>query len=116
MNSNKALHVIEDACLAAEDHMSGGDGTAALATLIDGMSELIDILTPYAVIMPLPYPHIILILTNGSTIRTTSSTVPDIAGMINAGTQKIFSCTDLTDGLTHNVMVNAILDFYQVTS
>lgn len=66
--------------------------------------------------MPLPYPHTILVLTNGNTIRTTSNVPADIAGMINAGTQKIYACTDLTDGYTHNVMVNAILDFYQVTS
>lgn len=116
MNANKALEVIEDACLAAEDHVMGGDGVAAIATLVDGMSELIDILSPYAVTMPLPYPHVILILTNGSTIRTTSNTTVEIAGMINAGAQKIYQCADLTDGLTHNVMVNAILDFYQVTS
>lgn len=114
MNSNKALSLIENACLTAEDHVSGGDTVAALEVLADSMGELITILAPYAVIMPLPHPHTILVLTNGSTIRTTANAPEDIAGMINAGTQKIYSCTDLTDGFVHNVMVGAILDFYQI--
>ena len=112
----KALRLIENACSRAEDQVAGCDIRAALVTLADGMADVIDALAPYAKAMPLPYPHTILILTNGSTIRTTANAPADIAGMINAGTQKIYDCTDLTDGLTHHVMVSAILDFYQVTS
>lgn len=111
-----ALAVIEDACRRSEDQLAGNDDRAALVTLAMGMDKVIDVLKPYAKGMPLPYPHTILILTNGNTIRTTANTPEQIAGMINADVQKIYNCTDLTDGLIHNVMVSAILDFYQVTS
>lgn len=112
----KALQLAEIACECAENQLAGRDTSAALVTLADGIANVIDALAPYAGAMPLPYPHTILILTNGNTIRTTANTPAEIAGMINAGAQKIYDCADLTDGLTHHVMVNAILDFYQVTS
>lgn len=64
---------------------------------------------------PPPFPHVILILSNGSTLRTNANTTADIAGMINAGVAKIYAVADL-DGVTHNVMVSAILDFYTVTA
>lgn len=111
-----ALAVIEQACRRSEDQLSGNDDRKALVTLAMGMDKVIDILKPYAKGMPLPYPHTVLILTNGNTIRTTANTPAEIAGMINAGVQKIYDCADLTDGLTHHVMVSAILDFYQATS
>ena len=113
---NEALRLAEDACGRAKDQLAGNDDYRALVTLEVAIGKVIDVLAPYAGAMPLTYPHTILILTNGSTIRTTANTPADIAGMINAGVQKIYDCADLTDGLTHHVMVSAILDFYEVTS
>ena len=56
----------------------------------------------------------LIVLTNGSTLRTTQNTPGDLAGLINAGEAKIYSVTDL-DGITHYLVVSAILDFYAVT-
>lgn len=64
---------------------------------------------------PTPYPHVLLVLSNGSTVRTTANSTADIAGLINAGEAKIYTVTD-TEGVQHNLLVSSILDFYQVTS
>lgn len=61
-----------------------------------------------------PYPHVLLVLSNGSTLRTVQNTTGDIAGLINAGEAVVYQVTDL-DGITHNVRVAAVLDFYEVT-
>jgi hypothetical protein len=95
--------------------MEGGDTHAAATTLGILADQLITLLEPYANAMPTPFPHTVLILTNGSTLRTTANTPAEIAGMINAGVQKIYPVADL-DGVAHNLMVDAILDFYEVTS
>jgi hypothetical protein len=67
----------------------------------------------YAGGMPTPYPHVLIVLSNGSTLRTTQNTTADIGGLINAGEAKIYTVADL-DGVTHNLRVASILDFYEV--
>lgn len=109
-----ALRVIERRADEAAEHLEAEDLRSAAETMAMMTSQLITLLTPYAGTMP-TFPHVILVLSNGSTIRTTDNTVGDIAGLINAGTQKIYSVNDLTDGYLHHVVVSEILDFYEAT-
>lgn len=110
-----ALDLAEVAGHAASDALEGGDVDMALRILTRGMIRVVETIAPYAGGMPTPYPHVLMFLSNGSTIRTTQNTTADIAGLINAGVAKIYEVQDL-DGVTHNVMIGAILDFCEVTA
>jgi hypothetical protein len=52
-------------------------------------------------------------LTNGQSVQTTSNNAADIAGLVNAGTPKIYQCNDAQDpNLTHNIVTAHIVDVY----
>jgi hypothetical protein len=112
---NEALRLIEDACTAAEDQQGGGDTYRALATLATMAGDIITVLAPYAERMP-SVPRTIILLSSGSTLQvpTSVNTAADIAGLMNAGTPKVYSAVDLADGFTHNILVSTIVDVYQV--
>lgn len=57
---------------------------------------------------------LIINLTTGQGIQTQSNSAADLAGLVNAGTQKIYTCTDLFTGHDHNIVVAQISDFYEV--
>lgn len=55
----------------------------------------------------------IIVLAGGQTVQTRQDPPANIAGMINAGTQKVYTCADALDpAKTHNVVVSAIMDVY----
>jgi hypothetical protein len=112
-----ALRVIERRCEDAAEHLGRQDMGAALTSMHTLANQLITLLEPYADDMPqipTPYPHVLLVLSDGSTLRTIQNTTADIAGLINAGVAKIYHVADV-NGVTHNLMVSTILDFYVVT-
>jgi len=113
VNADRALTVIEVACLAAEDHVMGGDTVTALEVLTDGMDKLIDILTPYASIMAV---KTVIIMRNGNSLQVpiATNTAADIAGLMNAGTPKVYNAVDINDGRMHYIMVAEIQDVYEV--
>jgi hypothetical protein len=60
----------------------------------------------------------VMILSNNSTfaVPVSVNTAADIAGLMNAGTQKVYSAVDVTDGNMHHVRVDAIIDVYEYTT
>lgn len=109
------LRGIERSMRDVDDALHGGDHVAALELLMVMTREMISLMTPYINGMAMTYPHTLIVLTNGSTLRTTSNVPADIAGLINAGLDKIYVCTD-HEGVVHNLVVTSILDFYEVTA
>lgn len=111
--SRAALLLIEEACATAEDQYAGGDTYSALVTLVDMTSDLIDALAPYAGSMA---ARTIIVMRNGNSLQvpTTVNTAADIAGLMNAGTPKVYTAVDVNDGRTHNIMVAEIQDVYEV--
>lgn len=85
----------------------------AVLALVEGINGAVEALAPYAGGMPPLPPHTLIVLSNGSTLRTTQNSTAEIAGLINAGVAKIYQVPDL-DGVIHHLMVSAILDFYAV--
>ena len=57
----------------------------------------------------------IIIMRNGNSLQVpvSTNTAADIAGLMNAGTPKVYSAVDVNDGLTHYVLVSEIQDVYQ---
>jgi hypothetical protein len=53
-------------------------------------------------------------LDNGQNVWTQSNVAADIAGLINAGSQKIYACTEYTTGQPHNIVVSHIIDVIDV--
>lgn len=118
MTRDVARRVLDMLCDAAEEaeRLAVADrAMSAASVLAEGVRDAVTVLAPYAGTMPTPYPHTLLVLRNGSTLRTTQNAPADIAGLINVGTEKIYPVTDL-DGVTHHLVVSAILDFYEVTA
>lgn len=60
----------------------------------------------------------VIVMRNGNSLQvaTSTNTAADIAGLMNAGTPKVYTAIDVNDGLTHNIMVAEIQDVYEVTS
>jgi len=56
---------------------------------------------------------LIINLDNGQGIQTQDNSASDLAGLVNAGAQKIYSCTDLFTGHAHDIVVSHITDFYE---
>lgn len=55
----------------------------------------------------------LIFLTNGQSVQTQDNTPDDIAGLINAGGQKIYTCTDaFPPHQTHHIVVEHIVDVY----
>jgi hypothetical protein len=55
----------------------------------------------------------IIVLAGGQTVQTRDNAPSDIAGLVNAGTPKIYACTDALDpAKTHNVVTSYIMDVY----
>jgi hypothetical protein len=55
-----------------------------------------------------------IFLDNGQSVQTTDNTPSDIAGLINAGVAKIYTCVDaLNPATTHQVVVSHIVDIYE---
>lgn len=63
---------------------------------------------------PLTTSKLIINMANGQNIQTQSNDSGDLAGLINAGTPKVYVCTDRITGNTHSIVVSAITDFYEV--
>lgn len=53
-------------------------------------------------------------LLDGNNVWTQTNSAADIAGLINAGVQKIYQCTEMTTGQTHNIVVANIVDVIEV--
>lgn len=53
-------------------------------------------------------------LTNGQGIQTQTFSAADLAGVVNAGVQKIVTPVDLYTTRDHNIVVSQISDFYEV--
>ena len=54
---------------------------------------------------------LIINLTGGVSVQTQSNVAADLAGLINAATDKIYTCTDLFNGHTTYVVVDQIISF-----
>jgi len=55
-----------------------------------------------------------IFLDNGQSVQTTTNVPSDIAGLINAGVQKIYTCLDaLNSATTHYIVVSHIVDIYE---
>jgi len=57
---------------------------------------------------------LIINLDNGQGIQTQSNSAADLAGLVNAGVQKIYTGTNLFTGHDHQIVVSHITDFYEV--
>lgn len=58
-----------------------------------------------------------IFLDNGQSLQTTDNSAADIAGLVNAGTQKIYTCVDhQSAGITHHVVASHIVDVYDITT
>lgn len=57
---------------------------------------------------------LIINLSTGQSVQTQTNSAADVAGLVNAGVQKIYTCTDLFTGHDHNIVVAQISDFYEV--
>lgn len=53
-------------------------------------------------------------LDNNQNVWTQDNVASDIAGLINAGTQNIYQCTEYTTGQVHNIVVTHIIDVIDV--
>lgn len=53
-------------------------------------------------------------LANNQNVWTQSNSAADIAGLINAGVDKIYQCTEMTTGQVHNIVVAHIVDVMEV--
>lgn len=52
--------------------------------------------------------HTVIFLDNGQSVQTDNNTPQEIAGMVNAGTQKIYECTDAMTGKIQEIVVSHI--------
>lgn len=52
----------------------------------------------------------IIYLGNGQSVQTQTNSAADIAGLVNAGTQKIYQCTDAFNGHQHYIVVAHIVE------
>ncbi len=53
-----------------------------------------------------------IFLDNGQSVQTTDNTPEDIAGLINAGTVNIYTCTDVNEGAQVHIVVGHIVSTY----
>jgi hypothetical protein len=51
----------------------------------------------------------LIYLDNGQSIRTDSNPAADIAGLVNAGVQNIYTCEDADSGETQHIVVQHIV-------
>ena len=108
-----ALQLIQEECEHAAIHTARGDVTVAATILARAMGNLADLLAPpYADAMP----KTVIVMRNGSSLQvstTNTNTAADIAGLMNAGTPKVYSAVDVNDGIVHNILVSEIQDVYE---
>lgn len=53
-------------------------------------------------------------MANGQSIQTASNVAADLAGLINAGVQKIYACTDHVTGQPVFLVVDKITQFQDI--
>lgn len=109
--ADEALRLIQKTCELAEWQQAGGDTYTAAGTLATGMGKLAELLAPYAEAMP----KTVIIMRNGNSLQvaTSTNTAADIAGLMNAGTPKVYNAVDVNDGRMHYIAVAEIQDVYE---
>lgn len=59
----------------------------------------------------------IIFLANGQSVQTRDNTAADIAGLVNAGAQKIYTCADaFSPEVQHNIVISNIVDVQGTTA
>lgn len=61
-------------------------------------------------------PKTIISLSNASTVTWDGAHAADIAGLVQAGQDKVFSVADVVTGHTVYVVVSQVISWYEITS
>lgn len=56
----------------------------------------------------------LIYLTNGQSVQTQSNTAADVAGLVNAGTPKIYQCADLMTGQQQYIVTAHIVSVTEI--